>query len=356
MSHSVELPFVAPDESIHQVLRVIDGCAKGIGIVVDSERFLLGTITDGDIRRMILAGVSLKVLASDVLAAKSTPSSRRPVTASIHSSQAALLGLMKENGVRQVPLLDDAGRVAGLVTLDELVPTAVLPLRAVIMAGGSGTRLLPLTAEVPKPMLPIGDKPLLEWTVAHLREAGIRRVQITTHYKPEIIAAHFGDGEAFGVRIDYVPEHQPLGTAGALGLPDVPRERMLLINGDILTRMDIRSMLAYHEEQHSDLTVAVRGYQLQIPYGIVECEGPRVLRIQEKPSLKFFVNAGIYVLEPCVHDYISPGERLDMPDLIQRMVGNSRQVISFPVIEYWLDIGQPADYEQAQVDIMEGLK
>ena len=216
------------------------------------------------------------------------------------------------------------------------------------MAGGKGSRMRPLTEEVPKPMLPVGDQPLVEIILHQLRDAGVKRVHMTTHHKSEKIYKYFGDGSDFGVELSYVSEDRPLGTAGGLGLMKAPEETLLVINGDILTEVDFRAMVAYHREQRADLTIAVREFDLQVPYGVVECEGAVVRHLREKPLLKFFVNAGIYLLEPVVHRYIPNGQRFDMTDLIQDLIDQGRSVASFPVLEYWLDIGEPLDYERAQ--------
>jgi NDP-sugar pyrophosphorylase family protein len=207
---------------------------------------------------------------------------------------------------------------------------------------------LPLTKDLPKPMLPVGNKPLMEILVQQLRDAGIRRLNITVHHQPEKIIEHFGDGREFGVDITYATEDRPLGTAGALGMIEAPQETVLVVNGDILTGLDFRAMLAYHREQRADLTVAVQRYEVQVPYGVIECEGAFVRRLAEKPVLGFVVNAGIYLLEPSVHRLIPTGERYDMTELIQRLLDEGRPVAPFPIREYWLDIGQHADYERAQ--------
>ena len=346
--------LVAPDSSVREVIACIEGNLKGIALVVDKGRRLIGTVTDGDIRRTILAGTSLDVPVSELLARKADSPYPEPVTARIGAECAALLQLMQERVIRQVPLLDDDGRVAGLVTMDELLPDQALPLQAVIMAGGFGTHLRPLTEELPKPMLPVGDRPLMELIIEQLRQAGIRRVNVATHYLSEKIIEHFGDGHNFGVELSYVTEDRPLGTAGALGLMETPQEPLLVINGDILTRVDFRAMLAYHQEHGADLTVAVRKYDLNVPYGVIESDGVFVRGLAEKPSLSLFVNAGIYLLEPSVHHYIPHDQRFDMTDLIQRLLDEGRPVVSFPILEYWLDIGHHADYAQALEDVKNG--
>jgi dTDP-glucose pyrophosphorylase len=332
----------------------IDRNAKGIALVVDKERRLLGTVTDGDIRRAILAGVNFELPVSELLARKTGSRYPEPVTAPVGTDRPALLQLMQERSVRHVPLLDGAGRVVDLVTLDELLPDQVLPVQAVIMAGGFGKRLRPFTEETPKPMLSVGGRPLMERIIEQLRKAGIRQINITTHYKSENIVDHFGDGSNFGVKLNYVTEDRPLGTAGALGLIEKPNNPLLVINGDILTQMNFRAMLAYHQDHKADLTVAVRKYDLKVPYGVIESDGAFVRELVEKPSHSFFVNAGIYLLEPSVYHYVPNGQHFDMTDLIQRLLEEERPVASFPIVEYWLDIGQPADYDQAQKDIQNG--
>lgn len=337
--------------SIRDALARIDRSRHGIVLVLDAGRHLLATLTDGDLRRAILAGRTLDSPLTTVLADKGGST---PVTAPHGGDHATFLSLMRQHTIRHLPLLDAAGCVAGLVTLEDLLPEKVLPLQAVIMAGGFGRRLRPLTDTLPKPMLPVGDKPVMELIIGQLRDAGIHTVNVTTHFEPEKITDYFGDGRTFGVDLRYVSEESPLGTAGALHLLHGKDEPLLVINGDILTQVDFRAMRAYHTEHEAMVTVGVRQFEFQVPYGVVQSDGVHVQAIQEKPVLNFFVNAGIYLLEPAVHDYIVAGERLDMPDLLHKLIANGETVVSFPIVEYWLDIGQHADYEQAQQDMQSG--
>lgn len=329
----------------------IDRGRCGIALVVDQESRLLGTITDGDMRRSILAGTDLESPVSLLLANKISTRYPKPVTAQLGTKQETLLELLHTNVLRQLPILDHEGKVADLVMIDDLIPTQDLPLQAVIMAGGLGTRLRPLTEDMPKPMLHVAGKPLMEFVIEQLLQVGIRHVNITTHYKPEKISDHFGDGSSFGVQINYVNEDKPLGTGGALGLIAAPKQPLLVINGDILTRVDFRAMLAYHREHRAVMTVAVRQYDITIPYGVIECEGSRVCTLKEKPQMHFLVNAGVYLIEPEVYEFIPNGEHFNMTDLIQWLLVADHRVASFPIIESWLDIGQLADYEQAQNDM-----
>jgi dTDP-glucose pyrophosphorylase/CBS domain-containing protein len=343
--------FISPEHSIRAAMQCIDQVAVGIALVVDSDRKLIGTITDGDVRRAVLASSNLDMPVSLLLSSKIGTEYPKPITALKGSKMDELISLFHKYLLRQIPIVDIDGKVVDLVMMDDLIPTQDLQLQAVIMAGGFGTRLRPLTDDLPKPMLPLGGKPLMELMIEQLRQVGIRRVNITTHYKPEKISDHFGDGSSFGVELNYLNEDKPLGTGGALGLIDVPREPLLVINGDILTKVDFRAMLSYHQEHRAVMTVAVKQYDIKIPYGVIECEGPRVSALKEKPQMHFLVNAGIYLLEPKVYEFIPNSEHFNMTDLIQLLLESNQTVVSFPVIEYWLDIGQIADYEQAQNDM-----
>lgn len=342
--------LVSPNSPIREVMACIDSNAKGIALVVDEERHLIGTVTDGDIRRAVLAGMDLDLPVQALLERRAPAPHPTPVTAPVGTVDPQLLGMMNQYGLRHIPIIDQTGRVVDLALLSDLVKEYELPLRAVVMAGGYGTRLRPLTEEIPKPMLPVGDRPLLERIIQQLREAGIRRVNLTTHYKGEIIAQHFGDGRDFGVEIRYVKEDQPLGTAGALSLIDVQQEPLLVINGDILTRVNFRAMLDFHREQQANMTVAVRQHECRLPYGVVETDGVQITSISEKPLVRYLINAGIYLLSPEACRYIPNSQSFDMPDLITKLLAEGRRVVSFPIHEYWIDVGQHDDYQQAQTD------
>ena len=346
---------VSPESCIREVLESIDRGAQGIALVLDNERRLIATVTDGDVRRAILAGMDLELPVQALLLQRDPTFQSGPVTAPDGTPDEALLHLMSETSLRQIPLVDEEGRVVKIALLSELVKEYELPLmRAVVMAGGYGTRLRPLTDEMPKPMLPVGDRPLLEIIVNGLREAGIRQVNLATHYKSDMIADHFKDGQGFGVDIRYVKEDQPLGTAGALSLLDESDEPLLVINGDILTRVDFRAMLNFHREHEADLTVAVRQYEFRVPYGVIDTDGVAVTGISEKPLVRQFINAGIYLLNPSIRRLIPNGQHYDIPDLIQELLKQGRPVVCFPIREYWLDIGKSDQYDQAKIDVAAG--
>jgi len=345
--------LVSPESSIREVMVCIDCNAKGIALVVDGDRRLLGTVTDGDIRRAILARIDLDLRVEEMLKRRTPPPHPSPVTAIVGTPDAELLHLMSEYSLRHVPLIDDAGLVVDLALLSDLMKEDELQLSAVVMAGGYGTRLRPVTEELPKPMLPIGDRPLLELILHQLRDAGIKRVNLATHYKKDIIANHFGDGQNFGVEIRYVEEDQPLGTAGALSLLEPSNEPLLIINGDVLTRVDFHAMLDFHRYHKADMTVAVCQYELRLPHGVVETDGTAITGISEKPVIRHFMNAGIYLLNPEMCRFVPIGHSYDMTDLINKVITEGCRVVSFPLREYWLDIGQAEDYQKALKDIEE---
>jgi NDP-sugar pyrophosphorylase family protein len=261
---------------------------------------------------------------------------------------------MNQRDIHHLPVVDAEGNVVDLILRKDIVAEVKLNLLAVVMAGGYGKRLLPLTEHVPKPMLPVGDRPLLERTIEQLRRSGIREVTLVTHYLAESIEQHFGDGRSFGVRLTYVQEDNPLGTAGGLKLMKRPIRPFVVINGDILTDLSFETMHDYHRKNDVEITVGVRKYEVNVPFGVVECDDVRITQIKEKPLLTFFINAGIYLLEPSVYDYIPEGQYFNMTDLIQKLLDLGRPVASFPIMEYWLDVGQHADYKQAQEDIRNG--
>ena len=349
----LEQILLQPEATIQEAWTAIGKGAVGIALLVNDDRRLIGTITDGDVRRAILDATDLDTPVTTLV--RYHPGARwEPTVAPEGTQRYELLRLMQTKSIRHMPLLDKEGRVVDLALLSELIDQPEPSPSAVVMAGGYGTRLQPLTGDVPKPMLPVGGRSLMERIIEQLQTVGIQRVSVTTHYKPEVIVEHFGDGRRFGIQIDYINEKQPLGTAGALGLMETPNEPLLVINGDILTQLDFRALFDFHREHRADMTVAVRKYEFQVPYGVVETEGVEISSLVEKPSLGFFVNAGIYLLEPIVHRYIPNGRRFDMTDLIDRLLADERRVVSFPIREYWIDIGQHGDYEQAQDDLRNG--
>jgi NDP-sugar pyrophosphorylase family protein len=274
-----------------------------------------------------------------------------PITADATDQPDALVALMRARQVHQLPLLGADGRVAGLRLLDRLIERPERPNAAVVMAGGRGTRLRPLTDRVPKPLLEIGGRPLLDTTLDLLGEHGIRHVYVAVNYLADQVVEHVGDGAGHGLRVEYLREAEPLGTAGALALlPDPPTVPLVVMNGDILTRLDLGQLVDFHAAQGTDLTMCIRQVSSRVPYGVVDLDEGRVVSITEKPEQQHFVNAGIYVIEPHVIADFVHGQHLDMTELAQQVGAGGGSVAAFPIREYWLDIGQPADFERAAAD------
>lgn len=343
--------FVESQTSALEVMRRINETAQGIALVVDSEARLLDTITDGDLRRAVLARVDLRKPIWELRQQR-----HQPFTMPVGSSRPELARLMRERRVRHIPLVDEDLRVVDMVQVSDLVSEQPdnLAVSAVVMAGGYGARLRPLTNDIPKPMLPLGDKPLVERTIDNLRKFGVQQVYMATHYKPEAFSNHFGDGHAFGVQINYIHEDQPRGTAGVLSELPKGDDPLLVVNGDIVTEVSYGAMLHFHQENAAEMTVGVRQYDFSVPYGVMEMEGTNILGVKEKPTHHFFVNAGIYLIERSAAQHVPAGCSFDMPQLIETLISLEKKVIGFPISEYWLDIGRLSDYEKARSDAEAG--
>lgn len=333
--------LVEPTCSVKEAVEVIDRGAEQIALVVDKAGRLIGTITDGDIRRVLLRGETLdnpvhKIMHREFRALPAT------------ATQEDALELMRHHTLHQIPALDDQGRVVGLFLLEDLTKPKTLPHPVVIMAGGQGNRLRPLTDICPKPMLRVGGKPLLEIVLEGCIEAGFREFFFAVNYLKEQIIAHFRDGARWRVSIEYLEENQPLGTAGALSLlPRQPANPLLVLNGDVLTRVDYNRLLRFHEDQGAAATLCVREHTTQIPYGVVHLNDLHLLALEEKPVLSHYVNAGIYLLNPHMLELVPSNRFFDMPQLLERAVQNRHCVSAFPIHEYWLDIGLPETLERA---------
>ncbi len=339
--------LIAADATLGEAIRVIESSALQIGLVVESERRLIGSLTDGDLRRAFLRGLSLDSGLDGVM-------NPAPVVARLDDDRADILRQMTTRGIHRVPLVDAAGRVAGLILREDLATPGRIDTWVVLMAGGLGMRLRPMTEFTPKPLLKVGRKPLLENTLDTLIASGFGKFFISVNYLAEKIRTHFGDGSRWGVEIRYLEETEPLGTAGALGLlPATPTDPFIVMNGDLLTNIDFRSLLDYHHDHDAAATLCVREYDFQVPFGVVRLDGNRVNGITEKPSQSMFVNAGIYVLDPDMLDLMEHDRRLDMPDLLERAIAGDREVAAFPIREYWLDIGRIDDFLRAEADFRE---
>jgi len=333
---------IGPEATILDAVASITKSRMQIALVVDAERRLKGTLTDGDIRRALLRNLPLTTRVAEIMAPN-------PQMVPAGSDDAKLFRLMRALHIRHLPLVDEDGRVVGLRTLEDLFQSPRRPNRVVLMAGGLGSRLRPLTHATPKPMLPVGGKPLLETILETFVDQGFHRFSISLNYLAETIIGHFGDGRRWGVEIEYLQEPTRMGTAGSLTLlRERPAEPFLVMNGDILTSVDFRQMLQFHQDNQALATMALHEYTLQVPYGVVQVDGHRLTGITEKPVHHHFINAGIYVLDPRAWDRIPKGTVFDMPELFQALISEGGTTVAFPLREYWLDIGQPQDLQRAE--------
>jgi dTDP-glucose pyrophosphorylase/CBS domain-containing protein len=344
---------LTPGSSLTEAMRRLDETRQGIVLVVDDEGRLVGTITDGDLRRAVLDGSDLSSPVELLLARKASTPYARPISVPTGTSKSEIAELMERHTIRQVPVVDAEGRPVDLVTAGDLLSRR-MGLSAVVMAGGRGERLSPLTDEVPKPMLPLAGRPVLDYIVAQLRGADVRDIIITTHYLAEQIEDYFLDGGEHQVNITYAREEKPLGTAGSLGVLPPPTGPLLVINGDVVTDLDFVAFHEFHIGHKAAMTVAIRRMEHEIPYGVVEISGTAVTGIREKPSFPYFVNAGVYLCQPEVVSLIPRGVRFDMTQLMEAILAGGGSVAAFPVWEYWRDIGSGSEYVRLQRDAEEG--
>jgi dTDP-glucose pyrophosphorylase len=340
---------LSPDAPLRAAMTAMTACQVGLVMVVDARRKLLGVLVDNDLRRALLAGAEL---SSPVRRAMNP----KPVVLRKGTPPEEVSELFRLTGHKNIPVVDARGRLVELTAIHDYaaIPKRY-PNRVVLMAGGQGRRLLPLTEDTPKPMLKLGGKPILEHLVEQLAAAGFVHFVISVNYLAEKIRDHFGDGSRWGVEIEYVTERKPLGTVGALRLlKPTPKEPFLVMNGDVLTKANFGALLDFHASEKGLATVCVKSHEIQIPYGVVELSGRRMSRFREKPTHRFLINAGIYVLDPRALAFIPKGRPCDMPELLASIRRKRRSgVACFPVEEYWLDIGGLHEYRRASKEFGE---
>lgn len=344
MSKNWKNILVSPDSSVQEVLQIIDREALQLAMVVDANQCLLGTVTDGDIRRALIKGTPLSVDVSEIMF-------KTPTVVQLGTSRLQVLEVMKSKGLLSIPIVSEK-KVVGLETLTLASQKETYKNPVFIMAGGFGTRLKPLTDNCPKPMLHIGDKPILETVLRSFIRCGFSNFYISTHFMPEVIHEYFGDGSKWGVSIAYIHESEPLGTGGALGLlpDDLPDLPVFLINGDVLTKIDFEKVLKFHNDNQANATMCVREFEYQVPFGVVESDGHKISSIVEKPIQRFHVNAGIYVISKDVIAAVEKNARIDMPTLFESILDTNAMV--YPFYDYWLDIGRMDEFKRAQSDIL----
>lgn len=342
------LPLTA---TIRDAVGLIEESRRGIATVTDAAGALLGTITDGDIRRLILRGGGLHSCVRDAM----NPS---PVTAPADMSDRELAGLLEERGLEALPLIDDAGTFTGIAHLRDLVPEAGERggaegfVAAIVMAGGEGMRLRPITETIPKPMIEIGGMPIVERHIRHLARGGVRRVFIAVNYLAHAIEAHFSRHRLPGISINFLREDRKLGTAGALSLlPPLEGGPLLVLNADVIHAADYGNLLSYHLAQGAALTVAAVEHHVQIPYGVIQAESGRVVGLEEKPSQRFLCNGGIYVLGQEARAHVARNRPVDMTDIIGELTNAGEPVAVFPMHEYWADIADAEDLARVRREV-----
>jgi dTDP-glucose pyrophosphorylase len=333
---------IDPAETVRHTIGVIGANRGQIALIVRTDRTLLGVVTDGDVRRGILRGVDLEAPVTEIMNA-------HPHVAHEADRPADILATMRTFGIRQIPLLGPGGEVTSLFTHDELSHPVNATTPVVLMAGGRGQRLYPLTKDVPKPMLPIGGVPLIEIILRNLASQGFVNIYVSVNYLANVIMEHVGDGSKFGLRVEYVHEDKPLGTAGALAaLKGTIVEPFIVMNSDLLTQVNFRELLSFHQKRGARGTIGVREHFFEIPYGVVNLQGPFVESMVEKPLHRSLVNAGIYALDPAALEQVQREEYLDMPTLLAQLMEQGHDVAAFPIHESWLDVGRPEDLDLAR--------
>jgi dTDP-glucose pyrophosphorylase/CBS domain-containing protein len=339
------LPLAAVDSSLLDALSVIDRGALSICCLVDADNRLRGVLTDGDVRRALIAGRPLSAPALDVATTK-------PHTVQAGTPRAHVLDLMTAWRVSAIPEVDASGRVDRVHSLSDVVGPAALPNTAVVMAGGKGTRLGELTRHVPKPLMTVAGRPIIEWIVLGLVGDGIRRILVSVNHLADQIIDHLGDGARLGADVGYLREDPacPLGTAGSLVLiEDRPREPLLVMNGDLMVDFDAPALLRFHEHTESRITVGVRRYAHKVPFGVIEHDDEhRIRRMVEKPELTVPINTGVYCIEPDLIDLVPRGTMSHMPDLVQRCLESGQRVSAWELSSDWIDVGTPADLASAR--------
>ena len=341
---NVKTLFLPEKANLKEAIKIINTGPSQIALVVDEEEVLIGTITDGDIRRGLLKGYDLHSSVRNVM-------KREFCSLPENATQNKVVQLMIEKNFRQMPLVDSRGHVTRIHLMNDLLKPDELKNSVVIMAGGEGHRLRPLTDNCPKPMLRIGDKPMLEIILEQCIEAGFRNFNFSVNYLKNQVIDYFKDGSSWGVDIQYLEEIFYMGTAGSLSLlNEIPEHPFIVLNGDILTHVNYSKLLRSHISNNALATICTRKHETVIPFGVIHNEGEIALEIEEKPVFCHNISAGIYVLDPVILQYIVPNKKLDMPQILQKSIIEKHSVQVFPVHEYWLDIGHPEIFDQVVND------
>lgn len=333
---------VSATGTLRDVLHAIERGGMRAAVATDEGARVVGIMTDGDARRALLAGIPLDAPMLSLL-------NRNFTCVAPLVSRAEVLDLMHARHLDAVPIIDERGILRGLHQLHDVLGIERRPNWAVVMAGGRGSRLGSITDQLPKPMVRVAGRPILERLVLHLVGFGVQRIFLSVNYLGHIIEEHFGDGSRFGCRIDYLKEERPLGTGGALGLlPEKPSHALMVVNGDLVTQANLGAMIDFHESTGQAATLAVRPYFHSVPFGCVDLDGTKVVRFDEKPRLSRIINAGIYVLSPHTLDYVPANEEYTLPALLESCLRRDEEVRAFEIEEDWIDVGQREHLKHAR--------
>lgn len=329
--------IIQSDATVQQAISNLNEVAIKIVLVVNKAGELEGTISDGDIRRGLLKGIDLNSSINSVI-------HRNSLVVPPEMTRDMVKQLMVANKIQQIPAVDENRRIVGLHLWDEITSTPERSNMMVIMAGGKGIRLRPHTENCPKPMLPVAGRPMLEHIIERAKAEGFRHFVLAVHYLGHVIEDYFGKGERMGVKIDYLRENTPLGTAGALSLLNpLPEQAFVVTNGDVITDIKYGELLDFHTRHSAAATMAVRLHEWQHPFGVVQTQGIEIVGFEEKPIARSHINAGVYALEPYTLSELCQGTRCDMPTLFERLQAQSKRTIAYPMHEPWLDVGRPDD-------------
>lgn len=338
------------EASIRETIQRIDETKGQACLITNEKHKLLGIVTDGDIRRFIIRGGDINEPVTHVM-------NEKPLVVKESTPRDEVLEFVRSRKYRNFPVVNKEGYLVGLVTLDSILGVDKKNNSVILMAGGVGSRLKPLTDNCPKPLLKVGGQPILETIIRRLTDHGLSKIFLSVNYKKQMIKDYFGDGKKFGVSVGYLEEDTPLGTAGALSLIENQFELPIIVmNGDVLTNVNFDHLLAFHEENEAAATMCVREFEYQVPYGVVNVKGHEIIDIVEKPIEKCLVNAGIYVLSPKVLQMIPKDEFFDMPSLFDLVREKKMKTTAFPIREYWTDIGQHEDFTKAEGDFIKNFE
>lgn len=333
--------------SVLDVINNIENSQYQICFIVDNKGTLIGSITDGDIRRGLIEGHTIDSNVSNVM-------NTNPISILNSQSEKEAQTIMTTNQIKQLAVVDSENKLVGVHLIEQILNLAPKENSILIMAGGFGKRMMPLTEMVPKPMLKVAGKPILEHIILNAKSQGFKKFIISLHYLGELIIDYFGDGSAFDISIEYIHESEPLGTAGALSLLDpLPKLPFIVTNGDILTDINYANLLHFHESNNAEATMTIKKYELQNPYGVVNTQGLEIISFEEKPIQITYVNAGVYAINPSNLKYLKSNHHCDMPEFFERIKNDERLIAAYPIHETWADVGRPADLSKVNKDINE---